>query len=109
MYDMKLMSQVNPNDRAHVFSSSTKQVWMKSDMIAKYKNTWLLDQVAPILENGYKKKLIAILDDFAIDLPNGLHALETIIPMQAFFFKTVLPKEVRDTDLPKLAKLPRKV
>ncbi|KAG0555227.1 hypothetical protein KC19_12G153600 [Ceratodon purpureus] len=108
MYAMKLRSQVNRNDMAHVFSTSIRQVWMKSDTIAKSKNKCLLDQAAPALKDGYKKKLIAILDDLAIDIPNGLCALGTIIPMQAFFLKTILLKPVRDEGLPKPAKLPRK-
>ncbi|KAG0599491.1 hypothetical protein M758_12G155800 [Ceratodon purpureus] len=108
MYAMKLRSQVNRNNMAHVFSTSIRQVWMKSDTIAKSKNKCLLDQAAPALKDGYKKKLIAILDDLAIDIPNGLCALGTIIPMQAFFLKTILLKPVRDEGLPKLAKLPRK-
>lgn len=108
-YVMKLRNQVNRNDMAHVFSTSVKQVWMKVDVYAKTKNRCLLDQPAAALEDGHKKKLIAILEDLAIDMPTGLQALVNVIPMQAYFLKTVLQKPVLDAVLPKPAKLPRKL
>jgi len=81
LYVMKLRTQVNRNNMAHVFSTSVKQVWMKIDTNSKTKNRCLSNQPASALEDGYKKKLIGVLEDLATDMPNGLHALGNIIPM----------------------------
>lgn len=109
LYVTKLRHQVNRNDMAHVFSTSVKQVWMKIDTNAKTKNRCLLDLPIPDLEDGYKKKLIAVLEDLATDMPNGFHALKNIISMQAYFLKTVLLKPVHSEVPPKPAKLPCKL
>ena len=84
---------MNRNDMAHIFSTSVGQVWMKIDTNAT-KNMCLLDLPILDLEDGYKEKLIVVLEDLAIDMPNGLHALENTIPMHAYFFTTVFHESV---------------
>ncbi|CAM6123866.1 unnamed protein product [Calypogeia fissa] len=75
LYVTKLRNGMKRNDIAHVFSRSVKQVWMKTDRFVKTENRCLLDQPALALDDGYKKKLVAVLDNLTIDMPKGLHAL----------------------------------
>lgn len=103
LYVTKLRGVMKHNDIAHVFSTSVKQVWTKS---IKGKNRCLLDEPAP-LEDGYKKKLVAILNDLALDIPDELRALGNIIPIQAYFLKSVLQNSFNSENFPKPTKLPR--
>jgi len=43
------------------------------------------DQSTPTLKDGYKKKLIAILEDLAIELPNGFMHQEILFQCKPIF------------------------
>lgn len=80
LYVTRLSDVVNRNDMADVFLISEGK-----------KNRCFMDQPTT-LEDGYKKKPVAILDDLVVDMPEGLRALKNIIPMHTYFLTPLLQK-----------------